>query len=502
MISQSHSPNTETSTRRRLITYVGILLLFAFGVGVYAVMIRTVTDNRLFLVLFVVPVILSALFTKLAPRLFLGLLVISLSLSARFRLGDGAFHTGGAEAALAPIDFALFGLLFYWLAQHFRLPPRLTVGLTAIEKAYLIFALAHLPALLYAPDAGLAFLEILRLIKMGVLIFVLKQFVRNERDLSFVLSILLLTVFAQGALAFVQARFGSSIGLSFLGERDDVWVVSSGTFSASRAGGTMGHANALAHFFEMTIPLALAIFLNRASGQVRFMALLALAGGTVGLFLTFSRGGWVGSLVGILIVLLANPQLRIKRNRQRIVYYGILAGIALVVLSVFLWPTIQQRVAEFNTVSWLFRFRTYTVALEIIRDNLWFGIGVNNYLQVSLPYSSNVLIAWPEAIVHNAYLLVLAEMGILGFLTFLLLLWSIRRHVKRLVRTRKPPVDTIALGVWGGIVALLVHSLLGWLWRYDPVYTIFWFNVGLLVALSNLLRTDEITDPKLKSCEG
>ena len=490
MIKASETNQVKRQNRKTPIAKLVMVIFLFLLVGLYAIAINNLADNRVAIVAFITPIILLCMLTKFAPRLFLALLILSLPLSARFRFGTIAFHTGGAELAVAPIDFVLIGMLFWWGIESYGKLPKLQLRLTIVEKAFIILVLAHLPSLLIAPSVELALLEILRLLKMGILIAVLKHFIKNRNDLNFVIIILLLSLAVQGALAIIQTQFGAVIGLGFLGERDDVWIVSSGEYVASRAGGTMGHANALAHFFEMTLPLALAITIVKSTPRLSKLALVAFVLGLAGLYFTLSRGGWIGTAFGLLVVFLGNRQWRVKQQRRRLIIFALLALSGMVVFGIILWPDIMQRLAEFNSVSWLFRFRTFRVAFEIINDYPWLGVGANNYLQVSVPYSIDILTAWPNAIVHNAYLLILAEIGVFGFAAFLWFLWNLWRYARKIIRIREPFESSVALGIWAGILALLVHSLVGWLFRYDPVFTIFWFNVGLLVALSNLYRNE------------
>lgn len=245
----------------------------------------------------------------------------------------------------------------------------------------------------------------------------------------------------------------------------------------------MGHANALAHFMEMTLPLALAITLSRLPNQLRAVATIVFGLGLLGLYMTLSRGGWGAALFGFAIVLLGNQQWRRKRERPRMVVYTLLTGLAALLIVTLLLPTLIARISQFTEMSWLFRLRTYDIAMQIARDHPLFGVGANNYLQVSAPYSEGILFAWPDAIVHNVYLLVLSETGIVGLMGFLVFLLATWRLARRLIRDPDHLKSTIALGVWGGICALLIHSMLGWLFRYDPIFTLFWFYIGLLIAL-------------------
>jgi O-antigen ligase len=61
---------------------------------------------------------------------------------------------------------------------------------------------------------------------------------------------------------------------------------------------------------------------------------------------------------------------------------------------------------------------------------------------------------------HNDYLQTLAELGIVGFALGLALVWRIMTRVVRLALFhQESPGWALALGLAGGIAALLLHSL-------------------------------------------
>jgi O-antigen ligase len=58
-------------------------------------------------------------------------------------------------------------------------------------------------------------------------------------------------------------------------------------------------------------------------------------------------------------------------------------------------------------------------AINIIKENLFSGIGINNYTSQLKLFDIEEREAWNYQPVHNVYLLSLAELGLLGFITFL-----------------------------------------------------------------------------------
>lgn len=79
--------------------------------------------------------------------------------------------------------------------------------------------------------------------------------------------------------------------------------------------------------------------------------------------------------------------------------------------------------------GWDTRSKLISVAQRIINHHFWLGVGVNNFIPVAFREdTSGVMLAFPEA-VHNGWVLILAEQGVVGtviwliFLLFLLKKW-------------------------------------------------------------------------------
>lgn len=454
--------------------------------GLYAALATSVSDSRVSLLLLAAPLPFVGLFLKNSARIYLMVLVVSLSFGVRFRFSGLELHQGGAEAALAPIDFPLAGLLLIWLSQsdrNWKIPERVT----RIGAAFLLFVLVHVVSVVAAFDSGLALIELLRLVKMGLLILVVRHFVRTEDDLLLALKVLLGAVIAQGVLAVSQAFFNSSLGLGFLGEHDTLLTEETQGLMFERAGGTLGHANVLGYFFEMTLPLALAILFWIDRGRIRLLSLAALGLGLFGALLTYSRSSWAAILVGLSVVAFATLLLR-QRSRAWLRYFGVVLLVLLVIAFVFR-EAIFQRINLFASASWDFRLQTFQLAWDLIQKQPLLGIGANNYLAVvhAYGYMSNIALV-VQAPVHNLFLLITTETGLIGIIAFVSLLFSIGAGAYRTARRGSAPVAAGAIGILAGLAALTVQGMLDWVFRFDPAYTLFWFEVGLLLALSRMAR--------------
>jgi O-antigen ligase len=468
------------------IVRLGLLLLLCIGIGLYAIYAQAVDNYRLFVLLLALPISIGVLVLPAAPRILMTLLVLSLSFSARFRfLGGGEFYAG-AEAAIAPLDLPLFGLALLWLADTCISGSRLKFKLGRTGKAFLIVLGVYILSLVPAYDRGLTMLAVARMLKMGLLVLVVRHYVRSERDVIFIVKLLLIGIILQGGLAILQTVLHSTLGLGFLGERDTFWVVSSGSISIGRSGGTLGHANALANYLEVLIPLALALLIARIRGPLRILSLAALPLGMIGLFLTFSRAGWGASLVGIGAVLLMMGVFGGIR-RSKVIFIALLALACLGIIALLLWGTISQRIDAFGSNSWLVRTGTIQIAVKMIGQNPLLGVGGNNYLMVAPQYvPSGTSQIFGDLIAHNLFFLVAAETGLIGLFAFSILMLAIALTGRKVAMAQYQLLSAVAVGTLGGILALVVHGMFDWLFFYDPIYTLFWFQVGLLLAMRDI----------------
>ncbi|MFZ3301466.1 MAG: O-antigen ligase family protein [Microgenomates group bacterium] len=63
-------------------------------------------------------------------------------------------------------------------------------------------------------------------------------------------------------------------------------------------------------------------------------------------------------------------------------------------------------------------------ALTIIKENFWFGVGFNNFVPNLVKVSNTFVNAWELQPVHNIFLLIFSETGIIGFIVFMFLIFS------------------------------------------------------------------------------
>ncbi|EFO81621.1 O-antigen polymerase [Oscillochloris trichoides DG-6] len=311
------------------------------------------------------------------------------------------------------------------------------------------------------------------------------------------LACLLLAPASNAALGLVQFWFG--IGPESFGAGG----------GRMRAYGTIGQPNSFAGYMNQAWPLALSLtggvgvriiqgvvgaHATRAHQQHRTQfLLLALLGGTTGLLLaglltSFSRGGWVGALGGMVVLslatLIALPA-PLRRWAQRGML-GIAGGMLLLILlggGGLLPSSLAGRLGSITSSLRLFDVRGAVVTPENFAvvermahiQAAWnmyqrypiTGVGPGNYSLAfeSLPDPGMTPIStrpWytSRGHAHNYYLHIAAEAGSLGLAAYLFLLAGIAYQAVRAIRSAPNLLWlSIALGATGISATVAVHNL-------------------------------------------
>jgi putative inorganic carbon (HCO3(-)) transporter len=118
------------------------------------------------------------------------------------------------------------------------------------------------------------------------------------------------------------------------------------------------------------------------------------------------------------------------------------------------------------------------------------GVGLNNYTLLMPRYDWDSLQSWGRpAVVHNVYLLVTAETGIVGLVAFLWLLASVLSQARLLVRRAESDVVwMVGVGILSACIGLAVHNAVDYLLVFSwHIARQFWLLAGVGAGLGRSL---------------
>jgi hypothetical protein len=173
-------------------------------------------------------------------------------------------------------------------------------------------------------------------------------------------------------------------------------------------------------------------------------------------------------------------------SRQR--RYGLLA-LVVVVIAVVSFAQERRRENDPTYQGTGLRIQLAETSYRMIRARPWFGIGVGQYYPTSpLFFTPPLALAYGAENAHDYFLQLAAEIGMVGFAAYAILLAGMAWLVAR--RLAGAPDDYRLLGLAAGVAAFLLTCITGHPLLVNEVAYSFWIAAGLLLVLSSPGRVD------------
>lgn len=235
----------------------------------------------------------------------------------------------------------------------------------------------------------------------------------------------------------------------------------------------------------MLLGPTLGILLTPLGRLYKGLALAALGFGTLGLILTLSRGGWLAFALTATIV----AGLAIWRGWLPPSVPFLAVGVA-AVLVFALQDVIIARLVEDDQGSAHSRIPLMALAFRIIEAHALLGIGANNFALVMLEYVTPNFSEYRGDwlfVVHNKYLLVWAETGLVGLLAFVGFLAATLLTGWRGWQLHDRLLSPLALGFTAAIAAHILHMAVD-LFSGRPQVQTLWLCAALIAVIDRLGR--------------
>lgn len=299
---------------------------------------------------------------------------------------------------------------------------------------YIIFYLLFTS--LFIADSKYAALY--KTIKVAEFILLGISIVKIKPKLSTTVFFLSFGVIFESVIAIWQFIVQRSIGGFFwyLGERT-FYAGTPGIAAINWAGklimrpyGTFPHPNVLGGFLAVVLPAiiySVAVSRKHIGKYVSIIMVVAILVGFPVLILTFSRSAWIAGIAGLILILnrkIFKDKIFTKKNFILFTFYLLIVFSVMVPLIVSRFGILSRNILE--------RKDLIEKTITIVIYSPVFGVGPNNILVHLYELFTPVSGMYAFQPVHNIYLLVLAETGIIGLAC--LLIFSIRsldRSIKK-----------------------------------------------------------------------
>lgn len=301
-----------------------------------------------------------------------------------------------------------------------------------------------------------------------LVLFVFLYGITSRRDAYFVLRVLVGIVVFSSFLTLLDVL--KLPDLAIMDVRD------------GRVEGPIGQPNQYGGFLAFWIPICICVYLTSQGKQKVFVGLGTIV--TIGmLVLSGSRGAMLGSLAGAIVSVVYLRRYLRGKVIVRGIFAGLLVSVAIVlVVSVQFTEVVESRIerttaGDASTVT-AGRVDIWSKALQTMAKNPQSFIFGNGWRTFDPIIGRGA---------HNMYLNMLFELGVIGLILYLILLYKLLKLFRISVNQASGAARTYIIGVIFSFFAIIISTSSSELYR---PWMLIWACTGLMLRLVLIDRAD------------
>lgn len=222
------------------------------------------------------------------------------------------------------------------------------------------------------------------------------------------------------------------------------------------------------------------LFLKEKVYKIYFLIVFNL--GVICLLLTGTRSSLLAFVASFLALFVYNY------SKKEKFYLMILTFLIFFILAFFLVPTFKNLILgglNLHDTSSIDRKLLWQMSFNMLKSAPIFGVGIGTFMQNFSKY--NLFGAAKQVCyAHNSYLQIIAESGIFGFCSFLLLILAMVYNCSKLV-FKKCVVDYsyLEVGFVASFIAFLINAFFDNHFYSLTFALLFWFLTGVIISMSS-----------------
>ena len=257
----------------------------------------------------------------------------------------------------------------------------------------------------------------------------------------------------------------------------------------TRVYSTLENPNVLGQYLVLLTPLAFGMMWSVKENSSKLILLVITVAMGACLIITWSRAAWVGIVLAIGFFLL-------MKDRR----WSALCILALIILPFVLPESIMSRLMSIGNVkdsSTAYRVSVWIASLRIASDYWLSGIGLGTgaFERVYQHYALNG--AGFALHSHNFYIELVVEMGILGLIIFLMIIFASYKGIVS-IKEKNTVNKNISLAIGGALAGYLFQGVAENLWYNYRMVLIFWIYIAILQSGINVSKKEVVTLDSIK----
>lgn len=323
------------------------------------------------------------------------------------------------------------------------------LGLQGLIYPVILYILALFISLIFSQDKVSSLSELYKYI-IGLFLFLIAASL-SEREELLVKQTITMAGLAISFLAIYQYFFGFRHLANYLSNSKFLFPFALDYLQSRRVFLPFVTPGILGGYLAMVFPMFL-------TNKNRIWIILPIF---FALLLTKSLAAFLSLFLGLVIYLYLRR--RLKKNS---IFYLLVMFILMIIIFILRSAPGREHTQPFFSI--IMRLGYWKDAFEIIRTHPFAGVGLGNFDLNQSRYA------------HNSYLQIWAEMGILGLVAFIWLVYSVFKKSFDALKQSLNRNQDLCLLVAGAI--FLIHNCLDFTFFLPEVVFIWWVILGLIVA--------------------
>ena len=371
-------------------------------------------------------------------------------------------------------------LYFVWIYKWVISKKKCSLKISPFDMGIILFIMVMFGLMLVSSNFNVAF-QGFRAIVQGMFWYFVSFQLLNKNSVNKIVTIF---VVIAGILS-VYGIYQYIIGIPMI----STWVEPSEVGIRTRVYSIFSSPNIFGCLLVMAIPMSLSLFIinNNICKKICYLFIFLFM--CICVLFTYSRGAWIGLLAAMGIYILF-------KDRKLIILF------LFILLMVFIFmPSIRNRFLYMFSESYISsslvagRMIRWIYSIEIWKNNFWIGLGLGNF-GGAVATNNNLFTIINGNVVNNFYtdnyyLKILVESGIVGLLSFLLLMWqvvSISLKMMHIINAKGN--KELVMGIVSGLIGVLIHCCVENVFDVPMMGVLFWLFVAVIAQLWYIDRKD------------
>lgn len=393
---------------------------------------------------------------------YLGIVFVIFSIPLEGKINLGHFSIYPLEAILVTIIVICIYKLIVRKINYFRN--------TKLIYCYLPFLFFILLSALKSMGLSLTIKEIVRWFDLFIIYFLTINLIDADKKLRIVLYSMFFTVTIVSICGIVNYIGGNVVD----------------TENVHRASSLFGNPNTLAGFACLTLPVLFGIVMTGTFLWKRITLLFITAVSVSALFLSFSRSSWISLIFTMILTFFL-----IKVKKKVVLIFLMLFTILAIP---FLFSDIRESFIhrfglESTRNSIVKKTMNHSIGFNMVREDLFFGIGAGNYPLLIKKFTKREVLIQNN--LHNLYLQIFVETGLMGLCAFVFWLTCIIKYFMGALKSLENSGNySLYLGLVGGIIVYLFNNFANIL-TVHGIHLQWSILIGLAVVLTQFREFEE-----------